>query len=86
MSTQNGSTCTVYEMGVEEMGSRQSGMTPYFITKTGNFLLLDNLLPLNVLFNYTPSKLCLWEGILFSRCPIVQPTDRPCVRNVLFPE
>ena len=29
---------------------------------------------------YTPRKLCLWEGILFSRCP----TDRPCVRNVLF--
>ena len=29
---------------------------------------------------YTPCKLCLWEGILFSR-----PSERPFVRNVLFP-
>ena len=36
-------------------------------------------------YYYTPRKLCLWEGILFSRCPKVRPTDRPCVRNVLFP-
>ena len=28
---------------------------------------------------YTPRKLCLWEGILFSRCPKVRPTDRPTV-------
>ena len=26
--------------------------------------------------NYTPRKLCLWEGILFSRCPSVRPTER----------
>ena len=26
---------------------------------------------------YTPRKLCLWEGILFSRCPSERPTDRP---------
>ena len=26
--------------------------------------------------SYTLSKLCLWEGILFSRCPKVLPTDR----------
>ena len=32
--------------------------------------------------SYTPRKLCLWEGILFSRCPNV----RMCVRNVLFPK
>ena len=29
--------------------------------------------------NYTPRKLCLWEGILFSRCPSERPTDRPNV-------
>ena len=38
---------------------------------------------------YTPRKLCLWEGILFSRCPSVCPSvrtdERKCVRNVLFP-
>ena len=28
---------------------------------------------------YTPRKLCLWEGILFSRCPKVRPSDRPTV-------
>ena len=27
-----------------------------------------------------PLKLCLWEGILFSRCPSERPTDRPNVR------
>ena len=32
---------------------------------------------------YTPRKLCLWEGILFSRCPTVCP-KRFCVRNILF--
>ena len=31
-------------------------------------------------FYYTPRKLCLWWGILFSRCPSV----RAYVRNVLF--
>ena len=35
---------------------------------------------------YTPRKLCLWEGILFSRCPSVRLNIRPCVRNVLFPK
>ena len=30
-------------------------------------------------FYYTPRKLCLWEGILFSRCPSVRPSDRPNV-------
>ena len=29
---------------------------------------------------YTPRKLCLWEGILFSRCPTDHPTDRPTDR------
>ena len=33
------------------------------------------------LHSYTPRKLCLWVGILFSRCPSV----RPFVCNVLFP-
>ena len=33
-----------------------------------------------VLF-YTPRKLCLWEGIQFSR----HLSDRLCVDNVLFP-
>ena len=27
-------------------------------------------------FNYTPRKLCLWEGILFSRCPSEQTNER----------
>ena len=27
-------------------------------------------------YYYTPRKLCLWEGILFSRCPSVCPTER----------
>ena len=31
------------------------------------------------LYFYTPRKLCLWEGILFSRCPSERPTDRPNV-------
>ena len=26
--------------------------------------------------NYTPRKLCLWKGILFSRCPSVRPNER----------
>ena len=26
--------------------------------------------------NYTPRKLCLWEGILFSRCPSERKSDR----------
>ena len=44
----------------------------------------DDLVSLSSIFEktclYTPRKLCLWEGILFSSCPKV----RPCVRNVLF--
>ena len=28
---------------------------------------------------YTPRKLCLWWGILFSRCPCVRPCMRVCV-------
>ena len=35
---------------------------------------------INSLYN-TPRKLCLWVGILFSRCPSVHPSGR----NVLFP-
>ena len=37
---------------------------------------------------YTPRKLCLWEGILFSRPnerTNKRPSDRTCVRIVLFP-
>ena len=38
---------------------------------------------------YYPRKLCLWEGILFSRCPSVHSSERmnerKCVRNFLFP-
>ena len=36
---------------------------------------------------YTPRKLCLWAGILFSRCPSIRACVRPCVRpfrNVLL--
>ena len=29
---------------------------------------------------YTPRKLCLWESILFSRCPNVRPSIRPTDR------
>ena len=29
---------------------------------------------------YTPRKLCLWWGILFSRCPSVRLSVRACVR------
>ena len=36
---------------------------------------------------YTPRKLCLWEGILFSRCPSVRTTVRVsvtfCFLNIL---
>ena len=31
-------------------------------------------------FFIPPRKLCLWEGILFSRCPKVRPSDRPTDR------
>ena len=31
-------------------------------------------------FLYTPRKLCLWWGILFSRCPCVRACVRVCVR------
>ena len=52
-------------------------------------LVLLNPQNLSLVSSYThfiipPRKLCLWEGILFSRCPKVPSTDRPCVRNVLF--
>ena len=47
-------------------------------------VLTAHIQPLT-LINYTPRKLCLWEGILFSRCPSVHPSVRPFVRNVLFP-
>ena len=33
---------------------------------------------------YTPRKLCLWWGILFSRCPCVCASVRPSVHNILF--
>ena len=43
----------------------------------------------NSFFDYTPRKLCLWWGILFSRCPSVRLSVRlsvrASVRNVLFP-
>ena len=36
---------------------------------------------------YTPCKLCLWEGILFSRCPSKRPSDHVsvmfCFLNIL---
>ena len=32
---------------------------------------------------YTPRKLCLWWGILFSRCPCVRPSVTLCFLNVL---
>ena len=35
---------------------------------------------ITVLSHYTPRKLCLWEGILFSRCPNERPTDHPTER------
>ena len=43
------------------------------IQKT-SFLLMR--LKLNSHVYYTPRKLCLWEGILFSRCPSVCPSER----------
>ena len=33
--------------------------------------------------NYTPRKLCLWWGILFSRCPSVRPSVTFCFLNNL---
>ena len=33
---------------------------------------------------YTPRKLCLWWGILFSRCSCVCPCVRASVRNIFF--
>ena len=36
-------------------------------------------LPILLRFYYTPHKLCLWWGILFSRCPSVRPSVRPSV-------
>ena len=33
---------------------------------------------------YTPGKLCLWEGILFSRCPSVHPSVRPSAETVVY--
>ena len=35
--------------------------------------------------NYTPRKLCLWEGILFSRCPTERTTERTTVRPNVCP-
>ena len=32
-----------------------------------------------ILIHYTPRKLCLWWGILFSRCPSVRLSVRPSV-------
>ena len=32
-----------------------------------------------IIVYYNPHKLCLWEGILFSRCPSVRTSDRPNV-------
>ena len=38
-----------------------------------------------VLFaDYTPRKLCLWWGKLFSRCPCVRPCVRPSVTFFFF--
>ena len=49
-----------------------------YINVNGNLLKLFHAYDFNAFFVslynfYTPRKLCLWEGILFSRCP----TDRP---------
>ena len=38
--------------------------------------MFDAVVSIGVI-HYTPRKLCLWEGILFSRCPKVRPSDRP---------
>ena len=38
--------------------------------------MFDAVVSIGVI-HYTPRKLCLWEGILFSRCPKVSPSDRP---------
>ena len=32
--------------------------------------------------NYTPRKLCLWVGILFSRCPSVRSSVTFCFLNI----
>ena len=51
---------------------------------TGGFAIFACLDPYGR-YNYTPRKLCLWEGILFSRCPTDRTNERKCVCNVLFP-
>ena len=43
---------------------------------------LDRPLRVHSIF-YTPRKLCLWWGILFSRCPSVRPSVTFCFFNIL---
>ena len=51
----------------------------YFNLSIYNEIVLTKIYDKRDDFNYTPRKLCLWEGILFSRCPKVRPTHRPTV-------
>ena len=53
-------------------GARGSKSKTSQIFFSFTFFLVWNYLYLN---HYTPRKLCLWEGILFSHCPNVRPTD-----------
>ena len=41
---------------------------------TGSSFYVNSTL-MNLLHIYTPRKLCLWEGILFSRCPSVRTSE-----------
>ena len=47
----------------------------------GSQTLLEGFVILDLKsFLYPPRKLCLWEGILFSRCLSVRPNESPTVR------
>ena len=49
---------------------------------SNSFALYTNM---NIyLYNYTPRKLCLWWGILFSRCPCVRASVPPSVTFCFF--
>ena len=51
------------------------------------FVLVHVVIFLNLFFchcNYTPRKLCLWEGQFAGGYTVFTLSDLPCVRNVLF--
>ena len=68
----------------EAFKSKHSSTSKLLCTSSTGATPVGKLLKFySCMFHYTPRKLCLWWGILFSRCACVRPSVTFCFLNIL---